>query len=1029
MLVSQMVLTRQCFATTFLLIFWGLFWPGCEVASAQDRNQQPEIPNTQALEIPFTTPQQALAAMTLPDGFRAQLFAHEPDIHQPIAVTTDHRGRLWVVECYTYSDRKQNYDMSLSDRVVILEDTNHDGVHDKRTVFWDQGKKLTGIEVGLGGVWLTAAPQFLFIPDRDHDDVPDGPAEVLLDGFEDNVIRHNIVNGLRWGPDGWLYGRHGIQATSLVGEPGAPPSQRTTMNCSIWRFHPVEKTFEIVAQGGTNPWGFDYDEHGEMYMINTVIGHLFHIVPGARYRRMYGAHFNPYTYQVIEQTADHFHWDTQEEHWAVTKKEGMSPGTDKAGGGHAHTGFMIYQGDNWPAKYHNAQFTSNFHGRRMNMDVARREGNSYVASHGPDFMKTSDPWFRGIESIYGPDGAVYLLDWSDIGECHENDGIHRTSGRIFKISYGTPKQPSVVDLAKLSNQQLVDLLPHRNEWYSRKARRLLQERSIAGDHSMHRLIQAAYTRAGSAPTTVKHRLRFMWALYSTGGANSQWLLQRLEDTNEHIRAWAVRLLTDGRLPIDQVTATRLSVLAKQEHSGLVRLYLASSLWRLKPPNAFHIADSLCQFQQDADDRVQPHLIWFGIEPLVTRDSQQAIGLAMNSKIRLVRENIVRRLFEENERAIVNQLVESIIAPGVDANFRMDMIRGMSKAYEGWAKVTQPVAWETASQALLAQSQASPKLDDKLKKELSSRIQKLNLLFGDGREVTELVKMLTNRSADLNARRRAFEMVSPKLESKKLFEILKQEIRDKSVATQVVKAFVHCNEPGVPGVILNRFKILQPIGQDAAIETLVSRSAWAEKLLASVESGKIPKKKLSAWHARQIRNFKSPKLTEKLASVWGEVRESPADKQAKMNAIRSLVSQGTLAVNSENGKQLFTKHCASCHALFGAGGKIGPDLTGSNRNNLNYLLENMVDPSATVAESYRSSIVQLTDGRLLTGVVVEENTRTLKLQTKDELLAIDLSDIEQRRKTSESLMPEGLLGPLSNQQRVDLIGYIQGIQAK
>ena len=123
----------------------------------------------------------------------------------------------------------------------------------------------------------------------------------LLDGFEGDVIRHNIVNGLRWGPDGWLYGRHGIQATSFVGPPGATESQRTPMNCAIWRFHPTDRTFEIVAQGGTNPWGFDFDEHGEMFMINTVIGHLFHIVPNARYQRMYGAHFNPHLYQLIDQ--------------------------------------------------------------------------------------------------------------------------------------------------------------------------------------------------------------------------------------------------------------------------------------------------------------------------------------------------------------------------------------------------------------------------------------------------------------------------------------------------------------------------------------------------------------------------------------------------------------------------------------------------------------------------------------------------------------------------------------------------------
>ena len=150
-------------------------------------------------------------------------------------------------------------------------------VFDSRKVFWDQGKQLTGIELGFDGVWLTSAPNLIFIPDRDGDDQPDGDPEIMLDGFASSKIRHNIVNGLRWGPDGWLYGRHGILETSFVGRPGATESQRQSLNCGIWRFHPKSHTFEVVAHGSTNPWGFDFDQHGEMFMINTVIGHLFHV--------------------------------------------------------------------------------------------------------------------------------------------------------------------------------------------------------------------------------------------------------------------------------------------------------------------------------------------------------------------------------------------------------------------------------------------------------------------------------------------------------------------------------------------------------------------------------------------------------------------------------------------------------------------------------------------------------------------------------------------------------------------------------
>ena len=455
---------------------------GATAVLAQDQWKNP--PNTQEEAIPFTPPEKALEMMEVPEGFEVTVFAHEPDVHQPIAMTFDSRGRLWVVENYTYSDNKENFNNDLHDRVVIFEDVDNDGKFDNRKIFWDKGNKLTGIELGRGGVWLTAAPEFIFIPDANLDDVPDGPPRVILNGFEDKVIRHNLVNGLRWGPDGWLYSRHGIQAVSYVGKPGEPKSKRTPMNCCVWRYHPERDVFEIVAEGGTNFWGLDFDEHGELFVINTVIGHMFHIVPGARYNRMHGSHFNPYTFQTIDQTADHFHWDTSEMWWDAKDihkqgggKKDLSDGTDLAGGGHAHSGLMIYQGDNWPEQYRGRAFTLNFHGRRMNQEIIERSGNSFVAKHAPDMFRTADPWFRGVELTYGPDGAVYVLDWSDIGECHENDGIHRTSGRIFKIAYGKTARTGTMDFSSLSDIQLVDILLAEKEHHSRLCRRILADRA------------------------------------------------------------------------------------------------------------------------------------------------------------------------------------------------------------------------------------------------------------------------------------------------------------------------------------------------------------------------------------------------------------------------------------------------------------------------------------------------------------------------------------------------------------------------
>ncbi|MFM2168428.1 MAG: hypothetical protein RIS79_2799, partial [Verrucomicrobiota bacterium] len=292
--------------------------------------------------------EEAAATMELPPGFKCLVFAAEPDVRQPIGIAWDAKGRLWVAENYTFAENPMRWDTKLRDRLIILEDKDGDGKHDGRKVFWEGGSYLTSVETGYGGAWVLHNGTLSFIADKNGDDTPDGEPEVLLDGFNVKTIGHNIVNGLRWGPDGWLYGRHGITDTSAVGPPGTPLEKRTKINCGIWRYHPTRKVFEVVCHGGTNSWGHDWNADGELFWINTVIGHLWHGIPGAYYRRMFGTHLNPHVYEVIEQTADHFHWDAGAETWSDIRKLGVTGKTDSLGGGHAHVGMLIYQGGLWP---------------------------------------------------------------------------------------------------------------------------------------------------------------------------------------------------------------------------------------------------------------------------------------------------------------------------------------------------------------------------------------------------------------------------------------------------------------------------------------------------------------------------------------------------------------------------------------------------------------------------------------------------------------------------------------------------------
>ncbi len=421
-------------------------------------------------------PKEAPGKMTVPEGFKVTLFAGEPDIVQPIAFTFDDRGRMWVVECLSYPNWSK--DGTGKDRVVILEDTDGDGTFDKKTVFMDNGSNLSGIEIGFGGVWLCSSPNLLFVPILEGD--KPGKPEVKLDGWNMIDTKHNIFNSLGWGPDGWLYGCNGIQAKACVGPPGTPKEKRGYIDCGVWRYHPTRKIFEPVAHGTTNPFGLDWDENGEMFITNCVIDHLFHFVPGGHYERMYGQDANPYVYGLMKSCVDYKHWASGD--WTSSRSTGVGgdPKHSDAGGGHAHSGCAIYLGDNFPAEYRNTLFTCNIHGNRLNNDGLVRTPAGYKGVRRKDFLFANDSWFRGICVKCGPDGALYVSDWCDTGECHNYDKCDITNGRIYRVSYGDPKQWKG-DVSKLTDAELVKMAVFSgNDWFCRKARRVIQERGAAG---------------------------------------------------------------------------------------------------------------------------------------------------------------------------------------------------------------------------------------------------------------------------------------------------------------------------------------------------------------------------------------------------------------------------------------------------------------------------------------------------------------------------------------------------------------------
>ncbi len=977
----------------------------------------PKPLNTEAPEAKLTSPEDALKGITVPDGFKVTLFAAEPDINQPIALATDDRGRLWVAENYTYAERPTNFDDRLRDRVVILEDVDGDGSFDKRTVFWDQGRRLTSVEIGHGGVWVLDAPNLLFIPDADQDDVPDGEPIVMLDGWDDGAARHTIVNGLRWGPDGWLYGRNGIMAISNVGVPGATPDQRLPMDCGIWRFHPTRHQFEVVCVGTTNPWGMDWDENGQMFFINTVIGHLWHVVPGARFRRMYGEHFNPHTYGIIEQTADHFHWDTKEL-WHDIRKDGvtiMTKTTDEAGGGHAHCGMTILQGQPFAESLQGSVLALNLHGRRINRDTLHRHGATYTARHAPDFMNVADPWFRGVEIITGRAGELFIADWSDVGECHENDGIHRTSGRIYRLApTANPqtKHPDVGPANQLSNQQLAEHVASEWEWLSRKCLLELAERNAYSptDPELHQYLLKQFR---SDESNLK-RLRRLWALHVTGGATADFLTSCLDDSSEHVRCWAIQFLTE-ETTLSRAVLAKFQSMARTDKSGLVLTWLASALQRLRHEDRWPVALALGGHKKYADDRVLPLMVWYGVEPAVLANPDQAIEMVATCQLPIVREYITRRVTLEIERQpyILERLLKRLSTQDTDSLAVVDVLHGMTEALRGWRKATPVTGWDTFSAANATNADTEVR---RLNRELS-------LVFGDGRALDELRTIAADGGSELSERRAAIRALVLARDTD-VVQLLQTLLGDRDMSRDAINGLAAFGHKETPMLLVSKFNGFNVTAKQAAITTLVSRPQFASVLLDAVSNGKIDRSLVSAFQLRQMQNSGDDALSERVAGMWPELAEQSKEKTAHIAELRVMLTSETLdKANASAGRVLFSQSCANCHTLFGEGKKIAPDLTGAQRNNLNYLLENIVDPSATVSKNFKLSIVLLEDGRVLNGVVVASTEKTLTLQTATDQVVIQREEIDEMHESPVSMMPDKLLNVLSDQQIQDLIAYL------
>jgi putative heme-binding domain-containing protein len=357
----------------------------------------------------------------------------------------------------------------------------------------------------------------------------------------------------------------------------------------------------------------------------------------------------------------------------------------------------------------------------------------------------------------------------------------------------------------------------------------------------------------------------------------------------------------------------------------------------------------------------------------------------------------------------------VLAGSDDVGLQRDVLRGMHEALQGRRHVTAPAGW-AAVHRKLAQS-PDP--------EVRENVLVLSVLFGDPQALAALRRTAADPKAAVAARRNALQALVEKHPAD-LPPLLRALLDDRGMRGPALRALAAYSDPSTPDLILRHYAALGDAERADAVATLASRPAYALALLGAMERGQVDRKDLSAFTVRQLLGFHDPRLTDQITRVWGSIRPPSREKAALLARYQALVPPAALKkADRGHGRLVFARTCASCHALFGEGGKVGPDLTGSQRANPEYVLSKVLDPNAVVARDYQVTVLTTTAGRTVSGIVKQETDQTVTIQTQNEVIRLPKSDIEERHRSSQSMMPEGLLTPLGNAEVRDLIAYLAG----
>ncbi|WP_395811392.1 c-type cytochrome [Daejeonella sp.] len=959
-----------------------------------------------------TQPQKALSNFQIPNDLSMDLVLSEPDIVQPVELSFDHRGRLWVVQYHQYPYPKGlkvtsvdnflrvHFDkvppappggLKGADKISIFEDTNCDGTFDKSTDAISGLNIATSVITGRGKIWVLNPPYLISFDDPEGDGIPNGEPTVHLSGFglEDT---HAVANSLRWGPDGWLYGAQGSTTTANISS--AVSKNIAFSGQVIWRYNIDTKVFEVFAEGGGNTFNVEFDRKGRLYSGNNNTDRGPYYKQGGYYPRSLGKHgpySNPYTFGNLDN---------------------MELVGEKIRFTHS---LIRYEGGRLPSAYDGKMIAINPLLNYVQLSRFESKGSTFKNIDERKIIETNDHWFRPVNIKAGPDGAIYIADWYDSRLSHVDprDTWHKSSGRIYRLrAKGSKAAYANFDLSKLSNFELIKQLENKNKWFRQQA--LLQFANRRDKSIVPKLVTILKTANSDLA------LEMLWAIHVSGGFNDDLASMAIKHQDPYVREWSVRLIGDKK-NVSSALANKLAALAASETNVIVRSQLAATSKRLVASFAIPILKNLIINHDDSNDPDIPLLIWWAMEAKAETDRDALISIFSDKDIwknKLVQNVLLKRLMQR------------YILSGGDAN------------YKAASKLISLAPSKPDAKILMSGLREGLRGRDAigLSVELSKAIQPYQselfgapLALGIRQGNRTAVKKALNVIADENANfdhRLSYIVIFGQTNQPESVPILLNIIESgKSTAAMKEASLLALQRYDVDEIGLRIVKAYPQFRGDtgvrnAALDLFASRTSWANELFTAISDTKrISKDDVPDQVARRLKQLNNPKINSLADKYWPNVKLSTStEKNQAIAKYSKLIKSGTGDINK--GRILYLANCGYCHRLFNEGGNIGPDLTGYERSNVNYFLLNVVDPNADIREGYGLHRFVTKDGRTLEGKLAASNgdTHTIQTQSGKEII-LSVSQISEMKALPVSIMPERILNRLSDQEVRDLFAYI------